>query len=489
MNRDAASPVETVIDRLRRHAGTRPDAPAIVAENGVVTYGELHALVGGCADWLASQGVERDECVGVTIVDDVTHFAVALGLATLGAAHATLASHDPEPARARLATRVGARRVIADSPSHRLSGLAFVAVDPGMAQAWTRRAAPTSRPPHATTLFTYYSTSGTTGESKLIPVLHRQVALQSARARVGRAMPLSSIEHSYAKRQFLYAIHEGTTIAHRGNAGAPVAPLCAALGVDVVGCMNVQAQGLVADAARFGRLPATTVLRTSGSRAAPSFRRDLLAHVCDAVEISYSMQECGSIANVVERDAAAVTESVGRPHPGVSVEIVDETGQALPHGEIGEIRMRAPGMATGYLDDARATARHFRDGWFCPGDLGTFTRDGALVVYGRADDVMIMNDIKIAPAEIERVLERHPSVRAVAAFAVRSPVHGEVPVAAVELVEGAATDERKLQAYARDALGLRAPRRVMIVASMPSTPLGKIDKRRLAELAQASTSS
>ena len=326
------------------------------------------------------------------------------------------------------------------------------------------------------------------GESKLIPVLHGQVALQSARARVGRAMPLSSIEHSYAKRQFLYAVHEGATVAHRGTPATPVAPLCAALGVDVVGCMNVQALGLIADAARFGRLPATTVLRTSGSRAAPPFRRDLLAHVCDAVEISYSMQECGSIASIVERDAAAVTESVGRPHAGVTVEIVDEDGKALPQGETGEIRIRAPGMATHYLDDERATARHFRDGWLCPGDLGTFTREGTLVVHGRADDVMIMNDIKIAPAEIERVLERHPSVRAVAAFAVRSPVHGEVPLAAVELLEGAAADERELQAYARDALGLRAPRRVMIVASLPSTPLGKVDTRRLAEMALASVS-
>ena len=155
----------------------------------------------------------------------------------------------------------------------------------------------------------------------------------------------------------------------------------------------------------------------------------------------------------------------------------------MPPGEIGEIRIRAPGMSTGYLDDERATARHFSDGWFRPGDLGTFTPDGVLIVYGRADDVMILNGIKIAPAEIERVLERHPAVKAVAAFPLPSPVHGELPVAAVELVAGASADERELQTFAREALGLRAPRRVMIVSALPSTVQGKVDIRRLAEMA------
>ena len=71
------------------------------------------------------------------------------------------------------------------------------------------------------------------------------------------------------------------------------------------------------------------------------------------------------------------------------------------------------------------------------------------------------------------------------AFPVRSPVHGEVPVAAVELREGARTDERELARFARDALGLRAPRRVMIVDALPSTANGKVDVRLLQALATA----
>ena len=479
---------DTVIGRLAQHALDRPGAPAIVAPGLTVSYRELHAMVGGCAEWLRAQGVEPGECVGVTIPDDLTHFVVALGLASLGVAHATLASFEPAPLRARLADRVGAARVVGTRDAHRLAGFAFVGIEPATAAGWTHPPARSLRLPVASALFTYFSTSGTSGESKLIPVHHGQVALHAARAHVGRAMPLSSIEHSYAKRQFLYAVLEGATVAHRGGDATPVAHLCSSLGVDVVACMNVQAQALIAESAQAGRFPPGTVLRTSGSHCTPQFRRLLLTHVCDGVEVTYSMQECGSIASVVERDAGAVTDSVGRPHAGVEVLIVDAQGRPAPAGEAGEIRIRAPGMATGYLVDDRATARHFRDGWLCPGDLATVTPDGSLVVHGRADDVMIMNDIKIAPAEIERALARHPSVRAVAAFAVRSPVHGDVPAAAVELVAGAVASERELQAYARDALGLRAPRRVLIVAALPSTPQGKVDTRRLAEMASASVS-
>ena len=102
-------------------------------------------------------------------------------------------------------------------------------------------------------------------------------------------------------------------------------------------------------------------------------------------------------------------------------------------------------------------------------------------MHGRADDVMNLNGIKIAPAEIERALERHPAVKSVIAFPMPSDVHGEIPVAAVELVDGTRADEGELQRFGRDALGLRAPRRVMVVPVLPTTPQGKVDVRALSE--------
>jgi acyl-coenzyme A synthetase/AMP-(fatty) acid ligase len=478
-------PADTVIDRLQRHAQERPGAPALVSPGRTLTYRELHALVGGCAEWLRSYGIERGERVGLSIADDLTHYVVMLALASLGAAHATLATHDSPAARARFASRVGARRVVATQPAHALPGLDLVLVDPARMTTWSRREPSPLDRPDPSALFTFFTTSGTTGEAKIIPILHGRLVEQFARAAVGRFFSLSALEHHFVKRVYLYTLIGGNAVAIRGDSDLPTPRLCAELGVELLNCMNAQAGELVSDAAQAGRLPPTTTLLLSGARGSAQLRRQMLERVCDAVAVTYSMQECGSIARIVERGVDEVTETVGRPHPGVDIEIVDASGAPVYRGETGALRVRVPGMATGYLDDERATAAQFRDGWFEPGDLVSFTPGGALIVHGRADDVINLNGIKVAPVEIERALERHPAVKAVAAFPMRSVAHGEIPVAAVELADGMHAGERELQRFARDTLGVRAPRRVMIVAALPATPQGKIDRARLAELVSA----
>ena len=473
-------PVDTIIDRLERHARERPDAPAFASPGRVASYREFHACVGACAAWLRSQGVKPGERVGLSINDDLTHFVVAIGLASLSAAHATLATHEPAAPRSRLAARIGVRRVIATDPAHALPGLELVALDPDRAASWSTRApAPLERPDPAA-LFTYFTTSGTTGEAKIIPILHGRYVEQAPRGPKGPGLALSPLEHHFVKRLALYAILGGHAAVFRRDAEVPAVRLCEAYGVHNMMCMTAQVGDVMAEAAQHGKLPPSTAVLLAGARAPASLRRRLLESACHAVAVTYSMQECGSIARAVERGVDQATETVGRPHPGVEIEIVDADGRRVKAGDTGEVRVRVPGMATGYVDDASATARHFRDGWFQPGDLASFTSDGALMVYGRADDVMTMNGMKVAPAEIERVLERHPAVKAVVAFPLPSGIHGEIPVAAIELVDGGHADEQELQRYARDALGGRAPRRVMIVKSLPVTPQGKVDVRALA---------
>ena len=95
---------------------------------------------------------------------------------------------------------------------------------------------------------------------------------------------------------------------------------------------------------------------------------------------------------------------------------------------------------------------------------------------------MILNGINIFPAEVERVLEAMPGVRHAACFPLRSEVHGEIPVAAVELVDRAGIGVDAVMTWARGQLGLRAPRKIVVVDELPRNPQGKIARLELARL-------
>ena len=143
--------------------------------------------------------------------------------------------------------------------------------------------------------------------------------------------------------------------------------------------------------------------------------------------------------------------------------------------------MKAEGMIDGYYDDPIETAAKFRNDWFYPGDLGSLTKDGQLVVHGRADDMMILNGINIYPSEVERAFDAHPNVAASAAFPVKSRIHGEIPVVALELKLGSQITEAELLAYAREKLGMRGPRKIMLLDKLPRNALGKVLKTELAD--------
>jgi len=174
--------------------------------------------------------------------------------------------------------------------------------------------------------------------------------------------------------------------------------------------------------------------------------------------------------------------TVGRPLPGVSLEVVDASDTPAPVGTIGVVRARAEGMPSAYFDDAGSTARHFRDGWFYPGDLGVLSPGGELKLLGRVDDVMISDGLKIAPMEIESVLMQHPAVREAAAFPLRSERSFQLPAAAVVLASNVRLVE--VREFARARIGNRCPRIILAVSKMPRNPAGKILKRELAKLAE-----
>ena len=171
--------------------------------------------------------------------------------------------------------------------------------------------------------------------------------------------------------------------------------------------------------------------------------------------------------------------SVG-PGTGVEIAIFDDAGTALPAGAAGEVVICGRSVMQGYENNPQANADAFVDGWFRTGDQGTLDGAGYLRLISRIKELINRGGEKIAPREIDEVLESHPAVKEAVAFGVPHPTWGEEVAAAVVLA--APATEKELLAYCRERLAdFKVPKRLHFVESIPRTPTGKVQRRFVAE--------
>jgi acyl-CoA synthetase (AMP-forming)/AMP-acid ligase II len=171
--------------------------------------------------------------------------------------------------------------------------------------------------------------------------------------------------------------------------------------------------------------------------------------------------------------------SVG-PGTGVEIAIFDDNGTSLPAGVAGEVVIRGRNVMRWYENNPQANAAAFVDGWFRTGDQGTLDDAGYLRLISRIKELINRGGEKIAPREIDEVLEGHPAVKEAVAFGVPHPTWGEEVAAAVVLT--APATEKELLAYCRERLAdFKVPKRLHFVESIPRTPTGKVQRRFVAE--------
>lgn len=476
-------------ERLIQHAMDPRASLAIAMPGRESSYAELLGRVQTCAGWMVREGCTRSEVVGITIGDEFTHLVVTLALLHLGIPQVCLATHDPLAMRLHLADRLSVVRTIVTDPRHVLPGREALWLTPEILAAATHdnpRAA-VAADPDAPAI--YFTSSGTTGQPKVIALSQRAMSRRAERmsqaqalTSVDRTLMLVPVEDYPAKTRRLYSLYLGLTSVLRSPLSSPplsAQELCASLDVTWLELSVLQASDIVVDCSVHGRLPARTRVFVSGSRVSAKLRHAFETVVGARLFVNYGAREIGRITSTYPDNRDEAPETVGRPVPWIALEIVDREGRRVPAGEPGEVRVRSEGMIRGYYQDPVATSRHFKDGWFYPGDAGALTRGGALCIHGRTDDMMNLHSIKIFPAEIERVLEEHPAVRAAAAFAISSTVHGDIPVAAVELHHPAKVGVDELMAWVRERLGVRAPRKIIVLDALPRNTTGKIMKREL----------
>lgn len=174
---------------------------------------------------------------------------------------------------------------------------------------------------------------------------------------------------------------------------------------------------------------------------------------------------------------------VGRPAFSSEIRIVDERGESLENGSVGEVWIRGPQVMAGYLDDEALNREVLVDGWLRTGDLGELDDRGCLYIRGRLKDLIRSGGKSVQPTEVEDVLRRHAAVADVAVVGLADPEWGEIVAAAVVLNERSKASVEELTAYCRDHLSAhKRPRRLRLIDELPRSHYGKIQQNKLREL-------
>jgi long-chain acyl-CoA synthetase len=173
--------------------------------------------------------------------------------------------------------------------------------------------------------------------------------------------------------------------------------------------------------------------------------------------------------------------SVGKVLDGVTVRVVDESGDDVLQGDSGEIWVKGANVFQGYLDDPEQTARVLTaDGWLRTGDVAVIDDDGYLYLVDRAKDLIIVSGFNVYPAEVEDAISQHPAVAEVGVVGVPHPHSGEAVKAWVVVRDGLTVDEDTLITWCKDRLArYKCPSKVLFVEQLPRNVSGKLLRRSL----------
>jgi long-chain acyl-CoA synthetase len=200
---------------------------------------------------------------------------------------------------------------------------------------------------------------------------------------------------------------------------------------------------------------------------------------CKVLE-GYGLSETSPIASFNHPDRERKVGSIGTPLQGVEMKVVDEDGNELPTGEIGEIQIKGHNVMKGYWKQPQATSEAIKDGWFATGDMAKIDEDGYFFIVDRKKELIIRGGYNVYPREIEEVLYEHPAVREAAVVGIPHDELGEEVGAAVALKDGESVDADELKAYMKENVAAyKYPRQIWFVDELPKGPTGKILKREI----------
>jgi long-chain acyl-CoA synthetase len=447
-----------------------PERVALREGDRALTYAELEARVRHVAGYVASHAAARSivPVVGESSIDQVVAY---LGVIYAGAVPAPIADSDAvrgivAETRAQLVLK--ARREPGDLAC-------VVEFETAAGASIDAVAVP------ADELCTLMYTSGSTGRPRGVMVSTRNL-WANARA-ILEVTQLRADDHALLCMPLYYCY--GASVLHTHlRAGATISLTAGALPEELLAQLVASgATGLPAVPSMIEMLlsrssiastplPHLRYVMTSGGRI-PERTVHKLRTLLPAIRVylRYGITEVTAAASFLPLEHVDERPgSIGRGLPGIPLCVED-----------GEIVVRGDSVTLGYFGAPEETASAFRDGAFHTGDLATVDADGLVSIVGRTKEFVKTGGHRVAPQEIEAVLLQLTGIESVAVCGVAHPMRGEALVAAVVLAAGVATDEGVLRRHCAAHLPpYKVPARFRIVAALPRTANGKIDRRALA---------
>ncbi|HZU78407.1 MAG TPA: AMP-binding protein, partial [Acidimicrobiales bacterium] len=497
-----------------------PGAPGVVTAGSDgrrrLTFGAWDRAADGVASALAERGVGRGDVVALHLPSSVDYAVAYQAAMRLGAVTSGVNLRLGGPERASIAARTRPTVTIVDGTPEDTDDLDSIdGIVLRREELWHAASAAAPRLPVLAPddVVAVVWTSGSTGTPKGAVFDHRNLQAVAAGTDVlsrpgdRRLSPLPFAHIGYMTRQWDEVAHVVTTVVtpQPWTAAGAIALMTGERVTVGQGVPTQWALVLAHPDLDDADLSALRIAGTGASRVPAELVRAMRERLGCPVVVRYTSTETalGTGTRPDDPDDVVAT-TVGRPVPGVELELVDDHGAPVAPGDVGRVRMRSGAAMRGYVaheatddraggiavDPVATAAVRDAGGWISTGDVGRLRPDGNLELVGRLADMYIRGGYNVYPSEVEAVLGHHELIGEVAVVGVDDPVLGEIGAAFVVPAGSPDPDLAELRGWCAAHLAdYKAPDRLHLVATLPVTSMGKIDKRVLKEMARQHTAS
>jgi acyl-CoA synthetase (AMP-forming)/AMP-acid ligase II len=490
-------------DTLREAAKRFDESIAYVTpRNWPLSYRDLDRVTDEVAVGLLQRGIREGDVVGLVLPPGVEYLVCYLAIAKVAAITAGVNDRLAAPERARVLEIAGPKLVIG-APQRGVTDTETVEVAPAesfdelLREVRVRDHAPPALQPDPDRAVAIVFTSGTTGTPKGALYGNRQLHFITE-TDVGDNWGVGGRSYngtSFATLGFMSKLpgnlrRGGTSFMMERWSPRATLELVARERMSSVAGVPAQIALMLRDPDfDIYDLASVKSIIVGGAPITPGLAEEARARFGAPLATRYSCTEAGlGLGTALDAAPEDAVVSVGRPHAGVDLALLDPDDEPVPTGDVGAVCLRSPAAMTGYWRDPEATRAAFTaDGFVRTGDLGWVDDQRRLRLVGRHKEMYVRGGYNVYPVEVEAVLSNAPDVAAVAISTRADDVMGEIGVACVVArdVERPPTLE-SLRAFAADELAhYKLPEAVVVVDALPLTAAEKVDRRALAALVAA----